>query len=83
MNIHPQLAGFILFCIRRRGTEWPALYDEMCWVARRGLYDGLFYDELRRAGLSLSLNDLDQTSTVVDIVIHQLHDGNTDDEAIT
>ena len=83
MNIHPQLTGFILFCIRRRGTEWPALYDEMCWVARRGLYNGLFYDDLRRTGLSLSLDDLDQTTSAVDTVMHELCDGIVDDAATT
>ena len=80
MKVHPQLAGFILFCIERRGREWPALYDEMCSVARRHLYQGLQYDELRGLGLSLGLNDLGQTASIVDRVIDQFCNGTTNDE---
>jgi hypothetical protein len=80
MKVHPQLAGFILFCIERRGREWPALYDEMCSVARRHLYQGLQYDELRELGLSLGLNDLGQTTSIVDEVIDQFCNESTNDE---
>jgi len=80
MTVDPQVAGFVLFCIGRRGREWPALYDEMWWVSRRRLYHGLHYDELRGLGLSLGLNDLEQTKSIVDTVIDRLDNGTTDDK---
>ena len=61
------LAGeFISFCIERNGQEWPALYDEMCWVAGRRLFRGLGYEELRKLGLSLSLTGIDDTIRMID-----------------
>ena len=65
--LHPQVKGFILFCVQRHGKEWPALYDEMCRVAGRGLYQGLSYRELNELGLSLSLNSIDETIKKVEI----------------
>ena len=59
---------FILFCIQRNGKEWPALYDEMCWVAGHRLFRGLGYAELKELGLSLSLNSIEDTIRLVDIV---------------
>ena len=67
--LDPVLAGFILFCVNRRGEEWPALYDEMCWVAGRHMYQGLGYMELKEKGLSLSLGDIDRTISMVDSTI--------------
>jgi len=59
---------FILFCIERNGKEWPALYDEMCWVAGRRLFRGLGYADLRKLGLSLSLTNIEDTIRMVDAV---------------
>jgi len=59
---------FILFCIQRNGEEWPALYDEMCWVAGHRLFRGLGYAELRERGLSLSLTSIEDTIKMVDTV---------------
>lgn len=67
-TINPIAHDFILFCIRRQGKEWPALYDEMCWVAGQRLFRGLDYAELRRQGLSLSLTDIENTIRMVDTV---------------
>ena len=64
----PVAREFIAFCIQRNGKEWPALYDEMCWVAGRRLFRGLGYTELRRLGLSLSLTTIDDTIRMVDAV---------------
>ena len=64
-DLHPLVREFILFCIRRRGGEWPALYDEMCWVAGQRLFRGLDYADLRGLGLSLGLTSLDRTITMV------------------
>jgi hypothetical protein len=77
-TINPLARDFILFCIQRRGKEWPALYDEMCWVAGHRLFQELGYTELRRLGISLSLTNIEDTIRMVDIVTaekEKLHSG--------
>ena len=66
--VNPVVRDFILFCVQRQGKEWPALYDEMCWVAGRRLFRGLSYTDLRKLGLSFSLNNIDDTIRMVDTV---------------
>lgn len=66
--VDPVARDFILYCVQRHGKEWPALYDEMCWVAGHRLFRGLGYTELRRLGISFSLNNIENTIRVVDIV---------------
>jgi hypothetical protein len=66
--VNPVVRDFILFCVQRQGKEWPALYDEMCWVAGRRLFRGLSYADLRKLGLSFSLNNIDDTIRMVDTV---------------
>ena len=68
MEINPQVAGFILFCAQRRGKEWPALYDEMCRVAGRGLYQDLHHKDLKGLGLSFGLNSIEETIQIVEAV---------------
>ena len=68
MSVHPKVASFIIFCVQRRGKKWPALYDEMCRVAGRGLYEGLHHRQLRELGLSFSLNHIEDTIKVVEAV---------------
>jgi hypothetical protein len=67
-TIHPQVKGFILFCVQRCGKEWPGLYDEMCRVAGRSLYQQLGYQELGNLGLSFGLNRIDETFGIVEAV---------------
>lgn len=67
--LDPILVGFILFCVARRGKEWPALYDEMCWVAGRRMYQGLGYSELKGKGLSFGLGSIDRTIGMVNSVL--------------
>jgi hypothetical protein len=67
-TIDPIVRDFILFCLERQGKGWPALYDEMCWVAGRRLFRGLGYSELRERGLSFSLSNIDATIRLVDAV---------------
>jgi len=67
--VNPVVRDFILFCIQRQGKEWPALYDEMCWVAGRRRFKGLSYADLRKLGLSFSLNNIEKTITMVDAVL--------------
>lgn len=78
-SLSPLTRDFILFCIRRKGREWPALYDEMCRVAGRRLFRGLGYAELRRLGLSLSLTHIEDTIRMVNMVMAQ---GTGDTEAV-
>ena len=70
-TVDPVVRDFILFCIQRQGIEWPALYDEMCWVAGRRLFRGLGYADLRKLGLSFSLTSIDDTIRMVDTVAAQ------------
>jgi hypothetical protein len=68
-TVNPVVRDFILFCIRRQGEGWPALYDEMCWVAGRRLFKGLSYADLRKLGLSFSLTNIEKTIMMVDTVL--------------
>jgi len=67
-TISPVVRDFILFCVQRQGKAWPALYDEMCWVAGRRLFMGLSYTDLRKLGLSFSLTNMKDTIRMVDTV---------------
>lgn len=67
MEIHPQVAGFILYCVREE-KKWPALYDEMCRVAAEGRYQGLRHSDLRELGLSFGLNRLEETIQIIEAV---------------
>jgi hypothetical protein len=60
-SLDPQVREFILFCIDRRGADWPAIYDEMAGVAGQRLFRGLGRTELKQLGLSLALDSLDKT----------------------
>ncbi|HSL76290.1 MAG TPA: hypothetical protein VK867_05055 [Candidatus Limnocylindrales bacterium] len=51
-------AEFIRFCYRRRRVGWPELYDEMCAVAARGLFQGLGVDDLAAHGIGFGLSDM-------------------------
>jgi hypothetical protein len=66
-GIDPHIMGFILYCTREE-KQWPDLYDEMCRVAGRGLYQGLRHRDLRRLGFSLSLNHLENTIQMIEAV---------------
>jgi len=64
-SLDPQLRDFILFFVERRGSDWPALYDEMAGVAGQRLFRGLGRTELKQLGLSLALDSLDKTLELV------------------
>jgi hypothetical protein len=66
-TLDPVARDFILYCVQRQGSEWPALYDEICWVAGHRLFRGMGYAELRRLGVSLSLSDIEDTIRMVDM----------------
>jgi hypothetical protein len=67
-EVDPIVRDFILFCLQRQGKGWPALYDEMCWVAGQRLFRGLGYTDLKELGLSFSLTNIDDTIKLVDSV---------------
>ena len=69
--LDPELRDFILFCVERRGGEWPTLYDEMARAAGQRLFRGLGHAELRQMGLSLNLDSLDETIQIVKQAIGQ------------
>ena len=64
-SLDPQLREIILFCVQRRGADWPALYDEMARVAGQHLFNGLGRAELKQLGLSLALDSIDRTIELV------------------
>ena len=70
-TLNPVARDFILFCTHRNHKEWPALYDEMCWVVGHRLFRGLGYTELRKVGISLSLTNIENTIRMVDAVAAQ------------
>jgi hypothetical protein len=51
----PEAVAFVRFCYRRRRAGWPELYDEMCAVASRRLYNGWGFTELADHGIGVSL----------------------------
>ena len=60
---------FVRFCYRRRRIGWPELYDEMCVVAARGLYQGWGAEELSAAGIGLSLFEMPRLAALASRVI--------------
>ena len=52
-DLNPLTRDFILFCAGRCDGQWPALYDEMCWVAGHHMFHDMGYAELGMVGLSL------------------------------
>jgi hypothetical protein len=60
---------FVRFCYSRRKVGWPELYDEMCAVAGRGLFHGMYPDELAEHGIQFGLAEMaGLASSVVQIV---------------
>ena len=55
LSLTSDAAEFVRFCYRRRRVSWPELYDEMCQVASRGLYQGWGPAELSEHGIGFSL----------------------------
>jgi hypothetical protein len=62
-------SDFVRFCHRRRRTGWPELYDEMCAVARRGLYHGWGFVELAEHGVAFGLAEMPRLAALVAEVI--------------
>lgn len=60
---------FVRFCYRRRRLGWPEIYDEMCAVAGRGLFQGWDADELARNGIRFTLLEMPSLAGLVSRVV--------------
>jgi hypothetical protein len=60
---------FVRFCYRRRRVAWPALYDEMCAVAGRGVFRGMGYTELAEHGVSFCLSEMQRLVSLTERVV--------------
>ncbi len=65
----PEAVEFVRFCYRRRRAGWPELYDEMCAVAGRGIYQGWTHAELAEHGIGFSLFELPALAALVGRVV--------------
>jgi hypothetical protein len=65
----PEAIEFVRFCYRRRRVGWPELYDEMCAVAGRGLYQGFGPEELGAIGIGFGLFQMPALSVLVNRVV--------------
>ena len=62
---------FVRFCYRRRRVGWPELYDEMCAVAGRGLYQGYGPEELASIGIAFGLFQMPGLAVLVARVVNE------------
>ena len=65
----PEAIEFVRFCYRRRRVGWPELYDEMCAVAGRGLYQGYGPEELSAIGIGFGLFQMPALAVLVSRVV--------------
>lgn len=61
----PEAEAFVRFCYQRRRVGWPELYDEMCAVATRGLYQGMGHEALAEIGVGFSLFETPRLAQLV------------------
>jgi len=66
-----EIIGFVRFCHDRRRVGWPELYDEMCAVASRRLYNGWGIAELADRGIGFSLFETPILAAVAREVIRE------------
>jgi hypothetical protein len=67
----PEAAAFVRFCYRRRHAGWPELYDEMCAVASRRLYNGWGFTELAEHGIGFSLFETPSLAQLAQQVVRE------------
>ena len=66
ISVDAKLEDFIRFCIKRCGSSWPAIYDEMVNVAGQRIFNGLGHDELKQMGLPLTMSNLDKIMQLIE-----------------
>ena len=69
VELSSEAADFVRFCYRRRRMGWPDLYDEMCAVAGRRLYEGWGFEDLAEHGIGFGLAHLPALAELVGRVI--------------
>ncbi|MFI5227101.1 MAG: hypothetical protein ACHQ3P_10550 [Candidatus Limnocylindrales bacterium] len=67
----PEAIAFVRFCYRRRHAGWPELYDEMCAVASRRLYNGWGFTELTEHGIGFSLFETPSLAILAQQVVRE------------
>ena len=67
----PEAVAFVRFCYRRRHAGWPELYDEMCAVASRRLYNGWGFTELTEHGIGFSLFETPSLAILAQQVVRE------------
>ena len=60
-----EAAAFVRFCYARRRVGWPELYDEMCSVASRRLYEGWGPAELAERGIGFRIEEMANLAALV------------------
>jgi hypothetical protein len=65
----PEAEAFVRFCYQRRRVGWPELYDEMCAVATRGLFQGMGHDALAEIGVGFSLFETPRLAQLVSRIV--------------
>jgi hypothetical protein len=65
----PEAIEFVRFCYRRRRVGWPELYDEMCAVAGRGLYQGYGPEDFDAIGIGFGLFQMPALAVLVARVV--------------
>ena len=64
-----EAAAFVRFCYQRRRVGWPELYDEMCAVASRRLYQGWGPAELADRGIGFRIEEVGRLAALVRMVL--------------
>jgi hypothetical protein len=64
-----EAAEFVRFCYGRRRVGWPELYDEMCAVGSRGLFNGWHVAELAEHGIGFSLFAMPALAALVSQIV--------------
>ena len=57
------------FCYERRRVGWPELYDEMCSVASRRLYEDWGPGELAERGIGFRIEEMPALADLVRLVV--------------
>lgn len=70
-RLTPEALEFVRFCYRRRRVGWPELYDEMCLVAGRRIYQDMGQAELAEHGIGFALFEMPALSMLVARVIEE------------
>lgn len=70
-RLTPEALEFVRFCYRRRRVGWPELYDEMCLVASRRIYQEMGPAELAEHGVGFALFEMPALASLVARVIEE------------